>query len=190
METIPSLRGAKFLPALLPIFFVAEADPWRAEAWEMMRRRTDLDFLLITKRIDRMEKHLLPDWGDGYANVTVCCTVENQDRADYRVPIYKALPVRRKVLICEPILGRIDLQPYDIGSWVDQVVVGGESGPCARICQFEWVQEIRAVCLRHNVSFWFKQTGAKFVKDGRLFEIRRAWQHAQARKAGLNFERK
>jgi protein gp37 len=87
-------------------------------------------------------------------------------------------------------LERIDLSAYDIGSWVEQVVVGGESGYYARSCDFDWVMELLDLCVEQNVSFWFKQTGAKFVKDGKLYEINRQLQHAQARKAGINYTRK
>lgn len=169
-------------------FFVEDADPWRAEAWAMMRERSDLDFLMITKRIDRCLQCLPDDWGDGYENVTICCTVENQACADYRLPVYKALPVRHKIIICEPLLEKIDLRPFDIGTWVEQVVAGGESGYEARPCDFDWVMELRHVCVENNVAFWFKQTGAKFIKDGKLYLIKRQFQHAQARKAGINFE--
>lgn len=170
-------------------FWVEEADPWREEAWKMMRERSDLNFLMITKRIDRLHEKWPEDWGTGYENVTICCTVENQDRADYRLPIYKSLPIKHKIIICEPILERIDLRPYDIGSWTEQVVVGGESGAEARVCDFDWILEIRKLCIESKVSFWFKQTGAKFLKDGVLYRIRRNDQHAQARKAGINVER-
>jgi protein gp37 len=166
-------------------FFVKEADAWRTEAWDMIRLRSDLKFLMITKRIERLQASLPDDWGDGYEHVTICCTVENQDRADYRLPIYKTVPIKHKIIICEPLLERIDLAPYDIGGWVEQVVVGGESGYEARPCHYDWVLEIRDVCLKNNVSFWFKQTGAKFVKDGRLYHIGRRFQHSQARKAGI-----
>jgi protein gp37 len=169
-------------------FFVKDADPWRAEAWDMIRLRNDLKFMMITKRIDRLLESTPDDWGDGYEHVTICCTVENQERADYRLPIYKAAPIKHKIIICEPILERIDLRPFEIGSWVEQVVVGGESGNEARPCHFDWVMEIRQVCMENNVSFWFKQTGAKFVKDGRLYHIGRQLQHSQARKAGINFK--
>lgn len=168
-------------------FFVEDADPWRAEAWQMMRLRSDLNFLMITKRIDRLQATLPDDWGDGYDNVTICCTTENQDRADYRLPIYKTVPIKHKILICEPLLEQIDLRPYDIGSWVEQVVAGGESGYEARPCHFDWVMEIHDLCVKSNVSFWFKQTGAKFVKDGKPYPIKRQFQHSQARKAGINF---
>ena len=168
-------------------FFIEDADTWRSEIWEMIRLRDDLNFMIITKRIDRLSETLPDDWGDGYENVTICCTVENQELADYRLPIYKAAPVKHKVIICEPLLDRVDLQQYDIGSWVEQIVVGGESGSEARICNFDWIIELRNLCINSGVSFWFKQTGAKFMKDNRLYSINRRLQHSQARKAGLNF---
>ena len=167
-------------------FFVADADPWRLDAWEMIRQRSDLRFLMITKRIDRLSECLPPDWGDGYEHVTICCTVENQAAAAYRLPIYRAAPVKHKIIICEPLLERIDLAPYDIGRWIEQVVAGGESGKDARPCHFDWVMELRGACEQGGVSFWFKQTGAKFVKDGRLYLVKRQFQHSQARKAGIN----
>ena len=168
-------------------FFLDDADKWRGEAWEMMRIRNDLNFLMITKRIDRLNVSLPDDWGEGYDNVTICCTVENQDRADYRLPIYKIAPIKHKIIICEPLLEKIDLTPYDIGSWVEQVVAGGESGNEARACDYEWIMELRKICIKENVSLWFKQTGAKFVKDGRLYNIKRQFQHSQARKSGLSY---
>jgi len=169
-------------------FFVEDADYWRLEAWDMIRLRRDLTFIMITKRIDRLSISLPDDWGNGYEHVTICCTIENQDRADYRIPIFKFAPIKHKILICEPLLERIDLRQYNIGAWVEQVVVGGESGYEARPCHYEWITEIRDVCVENDVSFWFKQTGAKFVKDGRQFQIARQFQHSQARKAGINFK--
>lgn len=169
-------------------FLLEDADPWRAQAWEMIRTRSDLHFLMITKRIDRLAACLPADWGDGYDHVTICCTVENQACADYRLPIYRALPVKHKVIICEPLLERIDLSAYSIGEWIEQVVAGGESGYEARPCNFDWVMELRGICVQNGVSFWFKQTGAKFIKDGRLYNIARQFQHSQARKAGINVE--
>ena len=168
-------------------FFLEDADQWRSEAWEMMRIRNDLNFMMITKRIDRLQESLPDDWGEGYDNVTICCTVENQERADYRLPIYKSAPIKHKRIICEPLLDKIDLSPYDIGSWAEQVLAGGESGKDARVCDYEWITELQELCIKENVSFWFKQTGAKFIKDGHLYNIKRQFQHAQARKSGLNY---
>ncbi len=182
---IPS--GMEVATCFTSDFFVEDADEWRIEAWKMIRERSDLTFLMITKRIDRFFVNLPDDWGDGYDNVTICCTVENQDRADYRLPLYMAAPIRHKIIICEPIIDRINLQPY-IGEWVEQVVVGGESGKEARICNYDWVMEIRELCIQNSISFWFKQTGSKLMKEGQLYNIQRHFQHSQARKAGINYK--
>ena len=78
----------------------------------MIRCRSDLHFMMITKRIDSFSDCLPDDWGDGYDNVTICCTVENQACADYRLPIYKRAPIKHKIIICEPLLERIDLENH------------------------------------------------------------------------------
>ena len=167
-------------------FFVEDADEWRGEAWEMIRSRPDLRFLMITKRIDRLQAVVPDDWGEGYDNVTICCTMENQERADYRLPIYRAAPVKHKIIVCEPLLSAVDLSPY-LGAWVEQVIVGGESGREARTCHYDWVLSIRRQCVEHGISFRFRQTGARLLKDGQLYRIRRQFQHSQARKAGIDY---
>ena len=145
-------------------FFVEDADKWRAEAWEMIRCRSDLHFMMVT----------------------ICCTVENQTCADYRLPIYRRAPIKHKIIICEPLLERIDLSTYAVGEWIEQIVAGGESGYEARPCDFEWVMDLRRICVENKVDFWFKQTGSKFVKDGKTYNVKRQFQHSQARKAGIN----
>lgn len=171
-------------------FFLEEADEWRTEAWKMIRERQDLHFLMLTKRIDRFHIALPNDWGDGYNNVTIGATVENQKRADHRLPIFKELPIKHKLIICSPLLEYIDLDEY-LGSWVDEVVVTGESGyNVARACNYDWILKIRNTCIQANVSFTFRQTGSKLMKDGKLHTISRWHEFSQARKAGINFKRK
>ena len=181
---IPS--GERVYTCLSSDFFLEDADDWREEAWSMIKERSDLSFYIITKRIHRLEDCIPSDWGEGYENVTICCTVENQDRADFRLPIFYRTPVRHKELICEPLLEEIDLSPY-LGNWIEGVTVGGESGPGARPCDFSWVLKLREQCVRVGVPFHFKQTGAFFVKDGKPYRIPRSQQSAQAKKAGIDF---
>ena len=168
-------------------FLLAEADVWRREAWEMIRLRRDLHFMFFTKRIDRLSECLPGDWGAGYEHVTIGCTVENQRMADYRLPIFQKLPIRHKIIVCAPLIGPIDLTPY-LGPEIEQVSVGGESGPEARVCDYAWVLSLRDQCAEHDVSFCFHQTGARLLKEGRLYRIRRQFQHTQARKAGIDFK--
>ena len=85
-------------------FLLKDADDWRPDCWQMIRRRPDCMFYFFTKRIDRLAECLPPDWGDGYDNVCIGCTVENQDRADYRLPIFRSLPIRHRSIIAAPLL--------------------------------------------------------------------------------------
>lgn len=167
-------------------FFHKDADELRVRAWEMIKQRSELDFLMITKRIDRFNVSLPADWGGGYDNVTVCCTAENQQMADYRLPIYLSLPIKRKSIICEPLLGEMNIRDY-LTPDIAQVVAGGESGENARVCDYDWILSLREQCIKANVAFHFKQTGAYFRKDGKVYKIKRALQHIQARKADINF---
>lgn len=181
---IPS--GERVYTCLSSDFFLEDADIWRQDAWSLIKERTDLSFYIITKRIHRLEDCLPCDWETGYENVTVCCTVENQDRADFRLPIFYRAPIRHKEIICEPLLEKLDLSPY-LGKWVERVTVGGESGPGARPCDFDWVLKLREQCVRLGIPFHFKQTGALFLKNGKQYRIPRSQQQEQAQKAGIDF---
>lgn len=168
-------------------FLVEEADAWRAEAWQMMRERSDLRFFFITKRIDRLSAALPPDWGAGYENVAVGCTVENQPVADYRLPLLLETPIRHKLVICAPLLGPIELSRW-LTPAIEVVSVGGESGLQARVCDFEWVCDIRRQCVEAGIPFHYHQTGARLLKGGRLYRIPRRYQHVQARKAAIDYK--
>ncbi len=167
-------------------FFLEEADSWRQDCWDMIKERKDLEFIIITKRIERFMDCIPADWGMGYDNVTVCCTCENQERADGRMPVFLSLPIKRKQVICEPMLEKIDLSPYLMGQ-IDFVICGGESGKNARLCDYDWILDMRRQCIGHNVAFHFKQTGAVFKKDGKIYRIERKYQIGQAAKAGIDF---
>ena len=167
-------------------FLIADADEWRPDAWRMMKLRPDLHFVFFTKRIERLQAVLPPDWGDGYENVTVGCTCENQDRADARLPIFLSLPLRHRVIVCEPLLGPIDLRPYLDRAKIESVSAGGESGDGARVCDYDWILGIRSACAEADVRFSYHQTGALLRRDGKLYHIPRRHQHEQASRAGID----
>lgn len=182
--------GSFFWTCFTSDFLLADADAWRTEAWRMIRERSDCDFLFITKRILRFRACIPEDWGEhGYPNVSICCTVESQTKADERLPVFRESPIRHKMIVCEPLLEKLDLSAY-LGDWVESVTVGGESGDEARTCNYDWILDIRRQCIEADVPFRFKQTGANFVKDGRHYMIKRSLQHAQARKANINTEKR
>lgn len=167
-------------------FLLEDADGWRDECWKMIKERSDCWFYFFTKRIDRFMNCIPDDWGDGYDNVLVGCTVENQDRADFRLPIFKSLPIKHKSIIVSPLLEHIDLSAY-LDETVEEVSTGGESGVGARPCDYDWILDLRWQCVEKNVPFRFHQTGAYFKKDGKLYRIKRGYQLVQARKANIDF---
>lgn len=166
-------------------FLIEEADRWREECWNMIRERSDLHFFFLTKRIERFMDCLPSDWNDGYDNVTVGCTIENQDRADYRLSIFKELPIKHKNIICQPLIEKIDISAYlkDI----ELVTVGGESDKNARPLDYDWVLDIREQCVAQNVHFEFRQCGTHFIKDGKSYTLNVRDLCSQARKADINF---
>ncbi len=188
-------REYKLLPETEPVytcmtsdFFIKEADQWRPEAWQMMKQRSDLSFVIITKRIDRFMECIPSDWGEGYENVTIMCTCENQNRADYRLPIFLDAPIRHKAIIHEPMLESINIEKYLATGQIEQVICGGESGDNARVCDFAWILETMEQCVKYDVSFRFKQTGARFKKGNRVYPIERKDQMVQAQKAGVDYQ--
>lgn len=178
--------GAMLWTCFSSDFFLEEADEWRPQAWAMIAARPDVTFTFFTKRITRFYDVIPPDWGEGYPNVRIGCTCENQRRADERLPIFLSAPIARRMIICEPLLGPVDLTPY-LDSRIEEVSAGGESGPRARLCDYRWVLDIRDACVAAGVAFSFHQTGANFRMGDRVYAIPRAKQHEQARRAGINF---
>lgn len=165
-------------------FLIEDADKWRNECWAIIKERSDLHFLFLTKRIDRFMDCIPKDWGTGYDNVTVGCTVENRRQAEYRLRIFSELPIIHRNIICQPLIERIDIEQYMRG--VELVVVGGESDKNARPLDYEWVLDIREQCRRQGVPFEFRQCGTYFIKDGKQYKLAVKDLCAQARKANIN----
>lgn len=167
-------------------FLLSDADCYRGEVWAMIKERQDLHFLFLTKRIDRFMTVIPPDWQSGYGNVTVGCTVENQEIADYRLKIFSSLPIKHKNIICQPLLTPINLSQYLEN--IELVVVGGESDRFARPLNYDWVLSIRAQCIEQKVAFQFRQCGSNFIKDGKLYRLPVKLLTSQARKANINYQ--
>lgn len=157
----------------------------RREAWHYIEQSPNLDFLLLTKRPQNIPK-MLPDpetgvkpWGDGWPNVWLGTTVENQEEADRRIPHLLAVPARVRFLSCEPLLGPVDMlrtpRAGDTWDWltgerensggktntasIDWVICGGESGPKSRPTHPRWEESLRAQCSDAGVPYFRKQWG-------------------------------
>ena len=104
-------------------FLIEEADCWREECWRMIKERTDCTFLFLTKRIERFMECIPDDWDDGYQNVVVCCTVENQKNADKKLSIFQHLPIKHKCITAQPLLEKIDMEKYLMDMQIEKRVI-------------------------------------------------------------------
>ena len=180
--------GTHFWLCFTSDLLIEEADDWRAEIWRMIRQRPDCHFTFFTKRIDRLQVCLPPDWGDGYDNVSVGCTVENQDRADFRMPLFISIPIKHRLVTVEPMLEAVDLKKWLHPSIIEGVSAGDESGKYARPLEFNWVIALARQCAEAKVVFNFHQTGSYLIKEGRKYHIPREHQHTQAAKANIDYD--
>lgn len=168
---------------------------WLADLLDLIRRTPNLDWLLLTKRpenwhsrmrsvLDRHENRaptIVCAWLNGLppANVWIGTTVEDQKRADERIPVLLSIPARVRFLSCEPLLGPVDLNYAGAmnplhggtpgGERIHWVICGGESGAKARPMHPAWARSLRDQCKAAGVAFFFKQWGewvAGKITDG------------------------
>lgn len=142
-------------------FFIEEADEWRADAWEIIRRTPHLTYQVLTKRIERTHKCLPSDWP--LPNVWLGVTVEIQGRADERIPVLLDTLAVKRFVSCEPLLGPLEISRYigwfGIQPGLDWVIVGGETGSHSRMMKPDWARSLRDQCQVAGVPFFFKQWG-------------------------------
>ncbi|MCQ2202038.1 MAG: phage Gp37/Gp68 family protein [Bacteroidales bacterium] len=183
--------GMQLYVGLSTDFFVEEADEWRDEAWRIIRQRPDIVFRLLTKRASRIKDCLPKDWGDGYENVLLQVTTENQQRADERLPILLDIPAKHKGFMAAPFIGEVDVEQYLATGQVEEVLCGGENYDGARPCHYEWVKKLSDQCRKYDVTFDFIETGTVFVKEGKTYRIpEKRTQSLQAYKSGLSYKGK
>lgn len=183
---------------------------WLAYLLETIHLCPNLDFQLLTKRPENWEtrimsslKHIeaIPDDWSSRApetktgeminewlgenpppNVWIGTTVEDQTRADQRLPNLLQIPARIRFLSCEPLLEKIDLRIPQLRGAMDDprfggnfrdfrealhwVIAGGESGGQARPTHPDWFRSLRDQCAAAHVPFFFKQWGEWYPQSG------------------------
>ena len=90
-------------------------------------------------------------------NVWLGVSVEDQRRAEERIPDLLATPAALRWISAEPLLEPVDLEPWL--SMIDWVVVGGESGRDARAMHPDWARSVRDQCQAAGVPHFFKGWG-------------------------------
>lgn len=156
-----------FVNSMSDLFHEQVPDEFIQDVFKVMRKANWHQFQILTKRAERLvelDPHLR--WP---SNVWTGVSVENKKYA-YRIDVLKKTRAKVKFISLEPLLsdvGRLDLKG------IDWVIVGGESGPGARLMDPAWVVSIRDQCIENDVAFFFKQWGGpNRKKTGRLLEGR------------------
>lgn len=143
-------------------FFHPTADPWRDEAWDVIRRCPNLHYQILTKRPENIAARLPKDWGpDGWPNVWLGVSIENQKFA-YRADILREHPAVVRFLSMEPLLAPVLMDMTGI----DWVIVGGESGPGYRPMDHEWARLALKQTREAGAAFFFKQSAAPRTEMG------------------------
>ena len=121
-------------------------------------------FQVLTKRSSLMKGYLQRRYGGRSAPRHIWCGVSVEDHAaTARIRHLQNAPVPIRFLSIEPLLGPVGDIDLEGISWV---IVGGESGPKARRMEEQWVLDIRDICERKGVDFFFKQWGGRTPKSG------------------------
>ncbi|HVE24060.1 MAG TPA: DUF5131 family protein [Sporichthya sp.] len=156
-------------------WFIADADAWRAEAWEVIRQTPQHTYQILTKRPERIAGRL--PWTrpeDAWPNVWVGVSIETQRYVAPRLDPLVLAPVAHRFVSAEPLLGSLDLTRYLPA--IDWLIVGGESGPGYRPMDPTWAEAVVDDCAAADVAVYVKQdSGALPGRQGRLSP--ELWRH-------------
>lgn len=139
-------------------WFIEEADPWRDDAYAIIRATPQHTYQILTKRIERAAGRL-PD--PPLRNLWLGVSVEDRLRK-HRIEALRDIPAALRFLSLEPLLE--DLGTLDLRG-IGWVIVGGESGPEARGCHMAWIEYIVDQCASEGIPCFVKQLGAN-PRDG------------------------
>jgi protein gp37 len=153
-------RPLRIFSCSLSDFFIAEADAWRDDAWEIIRTTPHL-YMLLTKRPKRVPECLPPDWP--FDNVELGVSVETPEYL-WRIDELRMVEAMRIFVSAEPLLAKLSLEAYlgesRGGRPLDGVIAGGESGSGYRVMEDDWARLLRDECRKTNTAFFFKQHSA------------------------------
>lgn len=155
------------------VFYTMMDADWHIFQVLTKRARRALEFFGWLEQSYENWAGLYDDFAHLYPNIWLLASVEDQKRADERIPYVLQWPTAVKGLSMEPLLGPVNLwsdanytlsdgsigSAFDWGKGVNWVIVGGESGPNARPMHPDWARSIRDQCQVVEVPFFFKQWG-------------------------------
>jgi protein gp37 len=162
---------------------------WLADLLKLIHDTPNLDWLLLTKRPQNWRPRLkeagefiakrrghgdielvmfVVNWlvdGSAPENVWIGTSVEDQQRANERIPELLNIPARIRFLSVEPMLGFINFSAVVLKN-IQQVIFGGESGAKARVCNVDWIRDGVTQCRDAGAKVFVKQMGSNVIWSG------------------------
>jgi len=159
-------------------FFIEEADIWRIDAWEYIHKRSDCLFIITTKRTDRIEQSLPENWLDGWDNVVIQASIEDNLTAWERVVTLFNLPIKHIGIEAQPLLEELDINEILGSGLIEKVTAGGESyngiDRKAKELDIKYIKSLRDKCKEFSIQFEFSNTGSRLrLEDGKIITIDR-----------------
>lgn len=163
LAQIESYRRRVFCASMADVFDKRWPRGVRDRLWRLIAATPYLDWQLLTKRPQNIPKMLPDDWGEGYPNVWLGITAENQTELDRRWPHLDAVPARIRFMSCEPLLTDLVLPPAH--GRLHWVIVGGESGRGARPMSYAAARDVLDQASDMGAAAFMKQTGSNRGPD-------------------------
>lgn len=160
-----SLRRPRkvFVCSMSDIFHKDVPDAWIDAVLKVTTMASQHTYQILTKRPERMRDYI-NSIVEKYSieipsNLWFGITAENQEMADFRLPLLIDTKVKNKFVSIEPMLGPVDLANYiDRLNWI---ITGGETGMKARYMDPNWALAVKNICVKNKVPFFFKQMSNK-----------------------------
>ena len=152
-------RRRVFCSSLADVFDKAAPAGARDDLWRRIEETPDMDWLLLTKRIENVRKFIPPAWREEPywpRNIWLGVTAENQEAFDARWPVLQSIPAAVRFISYEPAIGALTFRPEDVEG-LHWLICGGESGASFRYMPEEWADEVRFDCGLAGVAFFMKQ---------------------------------
>lgn len=172
-------RLAVFTESLADLFDSHAPETWFLDAWQVIRETPNLEWLILTKRIEVVQdwiyrKYKLLNPGETLPYIRFGTTIGHRALYEERASQLHQLHQIgwSTFLSCEPLLSPLE---FDFNRYpCDWVIVGGESdqpNKPARPCHLEHMELAVEQCIAANIPSFVKQAGDNPFYQGKPFSL-------------------
>lgn len=153
-----------FVNSMSDLFHKEIERPYIDHVFDTMEAANWHIFQVLTKRSSLMRNYVTKRYNRGKVPSHIWLGVSVEDAAHKgRIDHLRQVPSDARFISFEPLLGAIGDVDLTGIAWA---IVGGESGPKARVMEPSWATELRDACRKYDVAFFFKQWGGARPKSG------------------------